>query len=92
MRALSELPNIGKDTERLLNETGIHSVEALCEAGAEKAWLNIQAIDPSACYNRLLGLEGAVQGMKKSLLPGERKAELKAFYNLHKCTKNNQSS
>lgn len=31
-----------------------------------------------------MGLEGAIQGVKKTLLPGERKAELKEFYQWHK--------
>lgn len=51
---------------------------------AEQAWLKIQEIDASACIHRLLALEGAIQGVRKTVLPQERKAELKDFYNLHK--------
>ena len=54
------------------------------EIGAEQAWLKIQEIDESACMHRLLALEGAIQGVKKTLLPEERKRELKEFYNWHK--------
>lgn len=86
MSELTELPNIGPDTERQLQEVGITTYEQLKEIGAEQAWLMLQTIDESACTNRLLGLEGAVQGVKKSLLPEDRKAELKAFYQLHKLT------
>lgn len=84
MGELSKLPNIGKEVERQLNEVGINTYEELKELGAEKAWLKIQEIDESACINRLLALEGALNGIKKSQLSDNRKAELKEFYNLHK--------
>lgn len=73
MGELSRLPNIGKEVERQLNEAGILSAEDLKNLGAEKAWLKIQKLDPSACIHRLLALEGALRGVKKSLLPPERK-------------------
>jgi len=84
MEELSKLPNIGKDTEKLLNEVGINTYEELSKIGAEQAWLKIQEIDESACIHRLLGLEGAIQGVKKTLLPDVRKAELKEFYKWNK--------
>lgn len=84
MGELSKLPNIGKVVEEQLNEAGIKTYEDLKSAGAEGAWLRIQEHDPSACIHRLLALEGAIQGMKKTFLPEERKAELKKFYNDHK--------
>ena len=84
MGELSKLPNIGKEVERQLNEVGINTYEELKELGAEKAWLKIQEIDESACINRLLALEGALNGIKKSQLSDNRKAELKEFYDLHK--------
>jgi len=84
MEELSKLPNIGKDTEKLLNEVGINTYEELSKIGAEQAWLKIQEIDESACIHRLLGLEGAIQGVKKTLLPDARKAELKEFYKWNK--------
>lgn len=84
MGELVQLPNIGKEVERQLNEAGIRTCEDLKNLRAEQAWLKIQEIDASACIHRLLALEGAICGVKKTLLPEERKAELKAFYNLHK--------
>jgi len=84
MEELSKLPNIGKDTEKLLNEVGINTYEELSKIGAEQAWLKIQEIDESACIHRLLGLEGAIQGVKKTLLSDARKAELKEFYKWNK--------
>ncbi len=48
MGELSNLPNIGKEVERQLNETGIFTYEELKATGTEKTWLKIQAMDPSA--------------------------------------------
>ena len=81
---LSDLPNIGVEIERQLHAVEIHSVEELRAVGAEQAWLRILAMDTSACMNRLLALEGAVQSVKKTLLPPKRKAELREFYQSHK--------
>ncbi len=84
MGQLANLPNIGKVVEEQLNAVGIETTEQLVKTGAENAWLKIQAIDSSACIHRLLAIEGAIRGIKKTDIPAERKAELKAFYNLHK--------
>ncbi len=84
MGELAKLPNIGKEVERQLNQVGIETYEELKSIGAEQAWLKIQEIDESACIHRLLALEGAICGVKKTLLPEERKAELKEFYQWHK--------
>lgn len=84
MGELSKLPNIGKEVERQLQEVGITTFEELKNEGAEGAWLKIQGMDPSACIHRLLALEGALEGVPKTMLSQETKAELKAFYNSHK--------
>jgi DNA transformation protein and related proteins len=85
MGELSKLPNIGKEVERQLNVIGIYTYVELKDIGTEQAWLKIQEIDASACIHRLLALEGAIQGVNKTALPQERRAELKDFYNWHKC-------
>ncbi|NFD76683.1 TfoX/Sxy family protein [Clostridium botulinum] len=84
MGELSKLPNIGRKVESQLNKVGIFSYDELKDIGTEQAWLKIQEIDSSACIHRLLALEGAIQGVKKTALSQERKAELKDFYNWHK--------
>lgn len=84
MGQLANLPNIGKVVEEQLNKVGIETTEQLEKTGAENAWLKIQSIDSSACIHRLLALEGAIRGIKKTDIPTERKAELKEFYNSHK--------
>ena len=84
IKKLSDLPNIGTEVERQLNEVGITTIEELESIGTEQAWLKIQEIDASACIHRLLALEGAIHGVKKTMLSQERKADLKDFYNWHK--------
>jgi DNA transformation protein len=84
MGQLTKLPNIGQEVERQLNTVGIFTYDELKNIGAEQAWLKIQEIDASACIHRLLALEGAIQGVKKTALSQERKADLKDFYNRHK--------
>lgn len=84
MGELSSLPNIGKVVEEQLMQVGVNSAEELKRIGAKKAWLRIQAIDESACIHRLMALEGAIQGVKKSMLPDGVKADLKEFYQQHK--------
>ena len=80
MGELSKLPNIGPKVE----EVGITTYEQLKEMGSQQAWLKIKAIDDSACMHRLLALEGAIQGIRKSELSAEKRAELKEFYNAAK--------
>ena len=46
--------------------------------------MQIREIDESACINRLMALEGAIQGIKKSLLADEVKTDLKEFYKANK--------
>lgn len=84
MGELSKLPNIGKVVEEQLIQIGISSVDDLMKVGAKEAWLKIQEIDESACINRLMALEGAIQGVKKTMLSDEIKADLKDFYQQHK--------
>ena len=84
MGELSGLVNIGGAVEEQLMQVGIHSADELKRIGAREAWLRIQAIDESACIHRLMALEGAIRGVKKSMLPDEVKADLKAFYQQHR--------
>jgi len=84
MGELSNLPNIGVKVEKQLNDVGIYKYDELVEIGTEDVWLRIQQIDESACIHRLLALEGAICGVKKTELSDTRKEELKKFYNTHK--------
>ncbi|WP_026888930.1 TfoX/Sxy family protein [Clostridium beijerinckii] len=84
MGELLKLPNIGKEVERQLNEVGIFTYDELKDIGAEQVWLMIQEIDDSACIHRLLALEGAIHGVRKTELSQKRKEDLKDFYNWNK--------
>lgn len=77
---LTNLPNIGTVLEKQLYEVGIFTYEDLRQIGAKKAWLQIQQIDSSACLHKLLALEGAILGVKKSQLPLDVKEDLREFY------------
>lgn len=84
MGELSKLPNIGKTVEEQLAQAGIVTADELRKNGAKAAWLKIRQIDPSACIHPLLALDGAIEGVQKSLLHGVVKADLKVFYQQHK--------
>lgn len=78
------MPNIGKVVEEQLIQAGIETPEQLKEIGSRQAWLDIRSFDPSACYNRLCALEGAIQGIRWHNLSDEDKKDLKEFYNSFK--------
>ncbi|BAH07266.1 TfoX/Sxy family protein [Clostridium kluyveri] len=81
MGELCKLHNIGNKLETQLNEVGIETVEQLKRIGSKQAWLDIKAIDNSACINRLCAIEGAIQGIRWHSLSNEIKSELREFYN-----------
>ena len=84
MGELSKLPNIGKTVEDQLVLVGIQTVDELKDIGAKEAWLKIREIDESACIHRLMALEGAIEGIKKTMLSDDVKADLKEFYQRNK--------
>lgn len=84
MSAFTGVPNIGKIMVQQLSDVGVHTPEELAEAGSRETWLRILAMDPSACYMRLCGLEGAIRGVRWHDLPDDVKADLKAFYRKYK--------
>lgn len=84
MGQLSKLPNIGKIVEEQLIQVGISTLDELKNIGSREAWLRIQKIDESACINRLMALEGAIQNINKKMLSDQVKNDLKEFYQLHK--------
>ena len=84
MGEIEKLPNIGKVVAQQLSDVGITTYEELKKVGAKEAWLRIQKIDETACIHRLYAIEGAIEGIKKTQLSPEMKADLKAFYDQHK--------
>jgi DNA transformation protein len=82
MLDLSQQPNIGKDTESKLIQTGICSFDELKSVGTEQAFLRLQTMDPGACIQLLYGLEGAIEGIPATKLAKEKKQELREFHRM----------
>ena len=81
MDRLTDLPNIGPKLADNLDRIGVTAPDQLRAMGTEEAFLRVRAqVDPTACLHQLEALAGAVEGVKKSLLSPERKAELKAWF------------
>ena len=81
MTKLTDLPNIGPKLAEHLTRAGIETPDQLRQTGAEETFLRIRTkVDSTACLHELEALAGAVEGVRKSLLPPERKAELKAWF------------
>ena len=81
MGELSKLPNIGAVLEKQLNDVGINTIDDLINLGSKETWLKIKEIDDSACLNRLMALEGAIQNIRWHNLSEEDKDNLRNFYN-----------
>ena len=84
MGELTTLPNIAAVMEKQLADVGITTIDELKKVGSREAWLRIFARDPSACMQRLCGLEGAIHGVRWHYLDDATKASLKEFYRQHK--------
>jgi DNA transformation protein len=77
---LNEMPNIGKEVSKKLMAVGIDTPEKLISIGSKEAFIRIKAIDDTACFSMLQGLEGAIQGIRWHHLPDSKKKDLKAFF------------
>ena len=81
MERLTDLPNIGPKLAEDLEKTGVTDPDRFRELGAEEAFMRIRAqADPAASLHKREARAGAAAGVKKSLLPPERKAELKRWF------------
>lgn len=78
--SLAALPNMGKVTVQKLRAVGIETPEQLRKAGAKDAFLRVRAaVDPEACVQFLYGLQGAIEGIRDTLLSEETKDDLRKF-------------
>lgn len=84
---LTSLPNIGKVVAERLKEVGIETSDDLKRIGSESAFIRLKTVDEGACINELMGLEGAIQGIRWHNLDENRKAELKVFHQQTKLKK-----
>ena len=79
MGKLLHIPNISQELENKLLAIGIDSPELLREKGSRNVFVKIKTIDSSACFNMLLSLEGAVQGLLSDELDEQTVTELTEF-------------
>ncbi len=79
-KALTDLPNIGKELEKKLIQAGIKTPEQLKSTGSKNAFIKLKTIDDNACINMFYALEGAIQGIRWHNLDREIKDELREFY------------
>lgn len=77
MEDLTKLPNIGAVLAEKLHAIDINSYEELVQLGSVEAILKIREDNPSACYNMLFALEGAIQGIRWHGIPKEEREMLK---------------
>lgn len=81
MEDLTQLPNIGPVLAEKLHAIDINSHEDLARLGSVETILKIREDDPTACYNMLYALEGAIQGIRWHGIPKEERELLKAELN-----------
>lgn len=81
MTKLSDAHNIGKVLELKLNKVGINSLEDLKKLGTEKAFSKIKSLDKNAGRSTLFSIDGAIEGIKWHQLDGDRKDNLRSFFN-----------
>lgn len=80
METLRDLPNIGKELEKLLVKVGLDTPEKLREAGTREAFFRLKALNPTACHAKLYGIDGAIKGIRWHHLSAEEKRELNDFF------------
>lgn len=73
---LSDLPNIGKELERLLSGIGINTYDQLKETGPVEI-CRILKLSGEMCYSKLYALEGAIRGIRWHNLTIEEREKLK---------------
>lgn len=80
MGSLRDLPNIGKELERLLIQAELDTPEKLRVAGVREAFFRVKSLDPTACHSKLYAIGGAIKGIRWHNLSEEEKRELNEFY------------
>jgi len=79
MNKLIHLPNISRELEDKLINTGISTPEILREKGCRNVFVKIKSNDSSADFKMLLALEGAIQGILSEEIKESDVIELKMF-------------
>ena len=77
MANLTDLPNIGPHAAEQLAQVGIATPDDLMAAGAEQAWLKVQAIDPGCFIIMLQSNEVHGEGFRQLELGKSENSESK---------------
>ncbi len=80
MGELSELKNISKVTENLLNRVGIRTIDEFRRKDVKETFVLIREMDCGACLSLLYGLYGAMTDTRWCDLDNQTKTELKRFF------------
>ncbi len=81
MDDLTLLPNIGPVLADKLNRIGVTNLDELVATGSVDAVIRIGVTDPSACYNMLYALEGAIRGVRWHALTKGDREKIKTEFN-----------
>ena len=76
-KRLSDLKNIGKQSEGWLNQVGIYTPEDLSQMGAVEVWKLVKEIEPNASLIGVYALQGALMDINWRDLPDDIKADLR---------------
>ncbi len=80
MDDLKSLPNIGPVLAKKLAEIGVTTYDDLAALGSVEAVLRLAHTDPSACYNMLYAIEGAIRGVRWHSIPKDERARVRARF------------
>ncbi len=83
MNRLRDMRNISQDMERKLIEVGIETPEELYNVGSCRAWIRLTKLYPDLGINKLMGLEGAIEGIRWPRLRILTRRYLQDFYKNH---------
>ncbi|STR45618.1 TfoX/Sxy family protein [Iodobacter fluviatilis] len=73
---ISDLANLGPQSQAMLEAAGICSVQAIYDLGSVQVYLQVKKINPKASLNLLYALEGAISGLPWQTIAKEHKTSL----------------
>lgn len=76
---LTELRNIGYETEKKLSSINIPDAQTLKKLGSKEAFFRLKQRYPNVCLVHLYMLEGAIEDIDYNRLSEPVKRDLKAF-------------
>jgi hypothetical protein len=85
MTKLTQLPNIGKVTAKMLEQIDIHTAEEFLSRDPYEIYAQLlMSVDPTLCRCALAGLVGAKLGKKWSIVTRQAAREFQTRYPKHR--------